>query len=130
LPWNVAKAHDMARADRPMIVTPRTNFIGVDGKRPARLVQIQPKTGASRTMASGLIDWNHSGLMVMPAVSLTVLSAAKIAILPAACSKIIQKSIAATNSGMYARSRERSRAVTFGERNITQNVATGAASAM
>ena len=37
----------------------------------------------------------------------------------AACSLIIQKSIAATNSGMYARTRLRSGAVTFAERSIT-----------
>src|SRR6476620_3959646 len=119
----------MARADRPMIVTPRTNFIGVDGKRPARLVQIQPKTGASRTMASGLIDWNHSGLMVMPAVSLTVLSAAKIAILPAACSKIIQKSIAPIHSGRQAARCDFSSRSTLGLRNIIVKYAMGVSTA-
>ncbi|CPU66543.1 Uncharacterised protein [Mycobacteroides abscessus] len=37
----------------------------------------------------------------------------------AACSKIIQKSIAATNSGMYAMTRGRSASVTRGERYMT-----------
>jgi len=45
--------------------------------------------------------------------------AAKLASVVAACSKIIQNSVAAMNSGMYALSRDRSGAVTLGDRIIT-----------
>ena len=53
----------------------------------------------ARGWRKGLIDWNHSGSIVMPATSVTVRDCANSAILPAACSTIIQNSMAPSHNG-------------------------------
>ena len=95
------------------------NLWAVDGPRSASLLHTPAKTGASTMMMSGLTDWKNAGSIVHPRNDRSVLSSANADNELAACSLIIQKSIAATNSGMYARTRLRSGAVTFAERSIT-----------
>src|SRR5437879_5790430 len=47
--------------DNPASIRPNENLRGVDGARSPSRVHTATNTGASSTIASGLIDWNHSG---------------------------------------------------------------------
>ncbi|MNW53295.1 hypothetical protein D3C74_308520 [compost metagenome] len=84
------------------------------------LTQIHANTGARTTIENGFTDWKNAGSIAMPKNESSVRFFAKLDSVVAACSKIMKNSMAATKSGMYAVSRERSGAVTLGERNITR----------
>lgn len=75
-------------------------------------------SGAKSTMPSGLIDWYSEGSMLTDPRSSCVLLAAKVAIFPAACSKIMKNNMAPNHSGMYALTWLRSLAVTRGLRSM------------
>lgn len=66
---------------------------------------------------NGLIDWKNSGVIEMPSTDNSVRFAANDVSVVAACSNTMKKSIAAMNSGMYARTRWRSTGVTSGLRS-------------
>lgn len=99
-------------------VRPIANFTAVGG-RSFVLTQIHANTGARITIENGFTDWKKAGSIGTPKNESSVRFFAKLESVVAACSKIMKNSIAATNSGMYAVRRERSGAVTLGERNIT-----------
>src|SRR3954454_15197112 len=82
-------------------VRPSANFTAVGG-RSSSLIHSQAKTGASRMIVAGLTLWNDSGEIVIPKITSSVFSWAYDASVLAACSKIIQKILAAMNRGMYA----------------------------
>src|SRR5690606_8191592 len=107
------------RNDDAASASPVPNLTAVDGPRSPSRTQASANTGASTMIAAGFTDWKNSGEIAMPATSSSVRLFAKADSDDAACSKIIQNSIAATNSGMYATTRERSGRVTLGERSMT-----------
>src|SRR6478736_4960735 len=118
----------MTRNDSAARPRPIANFVAVGG-RSCVLDQIHANTGARMMIDSGLTDWKNSGLIVTPKNDSSVRFCANEASVVAACSKIIQNSMAATNSGMYAMTRGRSASVTFGERYMTTKYAMGARNA-
>ena len=44
-------------AESPTMSTAMTNFMMVEGNRPARRVKSQPMNGARMTIVAGLMDW-------------------------------------------------------------------------
>lgn len=75
-PGKAAAAADRTTKGRPARVTPRANFIGVLGKRPARRTHRIPKSGASTMIEIGLTLWNHSSEKSKPSESRSVRLAA------------------------------------------------------
>ena len=104
-----------------MMNTEMANFCGVLGNFPSLRRNHMPSRPARIKTAAGLMVWYCSGSTDHdPTMWPSVLSLAKVAILPAACSKIMVNSTWPTHNGTNAHKWPRSRSETFGERNIVK----------